>query len=72
VPFWNPPNASASTTRITISSTNHSRQPTALDLGRHRRPLNLSRRRPNPEMLTGMLTSLGFKHITVTFGAPQR
>jgi len=48
VPFWNPPNASASTTRITTSSTNHSRQPTALDLGRHRRPLNLSRRRPNP------------------------
>ncbi|MGH3154756.1 MAG: DUF4230 domain-containing protein [Streptosporangiaceae bacterium] len=23
------------------------------------------------EMLTGMLTSLGFKHVTVTFGAPQ-
>src|SRR5579862_7267613 len=35
-------------------------------------PLLSEAQKNTAEMLTGMLTSLGFKHITVTFGAPQR
>jgi hypothetical protein len=40
VPFWNPPNITDSTMSSTISSTIHSRQPAALDLGQRgqRRP----------------------------------
>lgn len=37
VPFWNPPNSTERTMRITISSTIHSRQPRARDRGRRRR-----------------------------------
>jgi hypothetical protein len=37
VPFWKPPNISASTTRTTMSSRIHVRHPPARDRGRHRR-----------------------------------
>jgi hypothetical protein len=34
-------------------------------------PLLAQAQKNTGEMLTGMLTSLGFKHITVTFGGPS-
>jgi hypothetical protein len=37
VPFWKPPNITDNTISTTISSTIHSRQPAARDLGQRRR-----------------------------------
>lgn len=72
VPFWKPPNITESTIRIRISSTTHIRQPPSLERGRHRRrgsPLLTQAQKNTTAMLDGMLTSLGFQHITVTFAS---
>ena len=81
VPFWKPPNIRDRMISTTISSSTTTRHPPARDCGQvyqiaqqktqtaaRQSPLLTEAQKNTEEMLTGMLTSLGFQHVTVTFG----
>ena len=75
VPFWKPPNISERMISTTITSSTTIRHPPARDCGQiqtaaRQSPLLTEAQKNTQGMLMGMLTSLGFQHVTVTFVAP--